>query len=80
MLKQLTQFKSVINGVENFFHFYVNCPVNVAKEALFECLKWIGQIEDAAKASAENQENTNVAPCDAQNNEQTQVDQEIPQE
>lgn len=55
MLKQLTQFKSVIQGIENFFHFDVNCPVPIAKEALFECLKWVGQIEDAAKAAQEAQ-------------------------
>lgn len=53
MLKQLTQFKSVIQGIENFFHFDANCPVPVAKEALFECFKWVGQIEDAAKAAQE---------------------------
>lgn len=49
MHKQLTQFKSVINGIENYFHFDASCPVAIAKEALFECLKWVGQIEDAAK-------------------------------
>jgi hypothetical protein len=51
MQKQLTLFKSVINGVENYFHFDATCPTNIAKEALIECLKWIGQIEDAAKAA-----------------------------
>ena len=56
MQKQLTLFKSVINGIENYFHFDCNCPVPIAKEALLECLKWIGQIEDAAKAAAEIQE------------------------
>jgi hypothetical protein len=55
MQKQLTQFKSVIQGIENHFHFDSACPVNIAKEALLECLKWIGQIEDAAKSSAEMQ-------------------------
>ncbi len=50
MLRNLTQFKSVINGIENCFQFDINCPVEVAKASLFECLKWIGQIEDQAKA------------------------------
>jgi hypothetical protein len=54
MQKQLTQFKSVINDIENYFHFDTNCPVDVAKAALFECLKWIGQIEDAAKAAQQS--------------------------
>jgi len=53
MLKNLTQFKSVIQGVESLFHFDANCPVSVAKEAVFECLKWLGQIEDQIKALEE---------------------------
>jgi hypothetical protein len=56
MLKNLTQFKSTINGVETLFHFENNCPVNVAKEAVFECLKWIGQLEDQAKAGKESED------------------------
>ncbi len=56
MLKNLTQFKSVIQGVESLFHFDANCPVGVAKEALFECLKWVGQIEDQIKAQQEAQQ------------------------
>ena len=55
MLKQITQFKSVINEIENTFHFDANCPTTIAKEALFDALKWIGQIEDAAKKQAEDQ-------------------------
>lgn len=53
MLKQITQFKSVINEIETVFHFDANCPVNTAKEALLECLKWLGKIEDDAKAQAD---------------------------
>ena len=52
MLKQVTQFKSVINNIESLFHFDSGAPISVAKEALFECLKWIGQIEDQARANA----------------------------
>ncbi len=55
MLKQVTQFKSVVQGVESIFHFDCNCPIAIAKEALLECLKWIGQVEDAAKAQSEAQ-------------------------
>ena len=53
MLKQITQFKSVINEIENVFQFDANCPLNIAKESLLECLKWIGKVEDEAKAQAE---------------------------
>ncbi len=81
MLKQLTQFKSVINGIENYFHFDCNCPVNIAKEALFEALKWIGQIEDAAKAAQAEQDAANAPPENAMSEEIQQVpEQEIPQE
>jgi len=64
MLKQLTQFTSSIQGVENYFHFDCNCPTNIAKEALFECLKWIGQLEDMAKAAqdeAKSKEDENTS-------------------
>lgn len=53
MQKQITQFKVLIGEVESYFHFEPNCPTATAKEALFECLKWIGGIEDAAKAAQE---------------------------
>lgn len=55
MIKQVTQFKSVVEGVENIFHFDANCPTNIAKESLLQCLKWIGQIEDQVKAQQEAQ-------------------------
>lgn len=51
MNKIISQFRSVIEGVESNFHFDAGCPVATAKEAILECLKWLGQIEDAAKAS-----------------------------
>ena len=53
MLKNITQFKSIIQGIESNFHFDQDCPVAVAKEALFECLKWLGKIEDQAKLKQE---------------------------
>jgi hypothetical protein len=56
MLKQITQFKVIVNDIESAFHFESSCPVTVAKEAVFACLKWLGQIEDAAKESKENSE------------------------
>ncbi len=55
MLKQVTQFKAVIQGIESIFHFDSNCPIAVAKEALLQCLKWLGQVEDQAKSQAEAQ-------------------------
>jgi hypothetical protein len=55
MLKNITQFKSVINGIETLFHFEQNTPIATAKEAILECLKWLGQVEDQAKAMQEAQ-------------------------
>lgn len=53
MQKQITQFKSVIEGVESYFHFDSTTSTAIAKMALLDCLKWIGQIEDAQKAAFE---------------------------
>ncbi len=55
MLKQITQFKSIIQGIESTFHFDANCPIEIAKQAIFEALKWIGQMEDNIKANLEAQ-------------------------
>jgi len=72
MLKNITQFKSVINGIETLFHFDQNCSIATAKEALLECLKWIGQVEDNGKAQLEAQaaaakaaEESKVEPIEA---------------
>ena len=62
MLKNVTQFKSVINGIENTFHFDMSCPINIAKESILECLKWLGQVEDNAKAQAEAQQEKPAEP------------------
>lgn len=64
MLKNLTQFKSVIQGIESTFHFDANCPIGIAKEAVFEVLKWIGQIEDQLKAN-EAAKNAEQSPQEA---------------
>lgn len=50
MLTNLTQLKSVIQGIEGCFHCNMNAPTHVVKEMLFQFLKYVGQIEDAAKA------------------------------
>lgn len=49
MQKQMTMFKSTIQGFESLFYFDSNSSVDIAKMALCECLKWVGQIEDASK-------------------------------
>lgn len=59
MNKVISQFRTTIQGIESSFHFEAACPTAVAKEALLECLKWIGQIEDAAKAAQAQAEKEN---------------------
>ena len=56
MIKNITQFKCVINELECVFSFEANCPTTVAKEGLLECLKWIGNIEDASREAEKAQE------------------------
>jgi len=58
MQTNLVQFKSVIQDFESFFHFNAGVSTEIAKLAVLDCLKWLGQIEDevrAAKASQANQ-------------------------
>lgn len=50
MQKSTTMYKSVIQGIENYFHFDNICSTEIAKMACLDCLKWIGQLEDQAKA------------------------------
>ena len=65
MIKAVTQFKSVINEIETVFHFDSTCPLEIAKQALFDCLKWIGQVEDQNKAAtaAKAAEEAEKAAC-----------------
>lgn len=44
-----TEFKVKIQEFESLFYFDETCPLYIAKEALFQCSKWLGKIEDDAK-------------------------------
>jgi hypothetical protein len=52
MVSQMTRFKVVVNEKENSFFFESTSSTAEAKEACFECLKWLGNIEDEAKKLA----------------------------
>lgn len=65
MIKNVTQFKCVINDVECIFHFDASCPTNIAKDALFACLKWIGQIEDGAKSQEQAKKSEEQPPVES---------------
>lgn len=65
MQKQVTQFKTVIQEMETIFLFDPSCSTAIAKESLLECLKWIGQVEDVAKAQQKIQENAEATISEA---------------
>jgi hypothetical protein len=47
MVKNITQFKSVVDTFESTFNFDVNTPIGVAKQQIFDCLNWVGKIEES---------------------------------
>jgi hypothetical protein len=48
----MTRFKVIVNDLECNFYFDSAASTDIAKEAVFQCLKWLGDIEDAAKKAA----------------------------
>lgn len=56
MLKNLARLEHKIG--DRVFHFFCDndSPVNEAKEAMFQFLKYLGSIEDAAKAHEEQKD------------------------
>lgn len=65
MQKVFLELCQMINGKEFRFQCDPNSPLADAKEFLFLSLKWIGQIEDANKASQKPAEEPKI-----ENNEQ----------
>ena len=53
MLKNLCQLEHVVENHVCRFICDNDAPLNVLKEALFQFQKYIGQVEDAAKAQQE---------------------------
>lgn len=53
MLKTIAQFEHVVEGKVGRFLLDHDTSVSAAKEMCFAFLKYIGQIEDAAKAQQE---------------------------
>lgn len=74
MIKQVTQFRVIVNDLENIFHFDSSASTNIAKEACLACLKWIGKIEDeAARIASEAKDSEDAIDSPAQeevNNDQ----------
>lgn len=52
MLKNLAQLEHVVSGKAYQFVCAVDAPIQDVKDALFQFLKYVGNIEDQAKAQA----------------------------
>jgi len=65
MLKNLCQLKYVIENKEIFFLCENDTPTPYIKEACFQVLRYIGQIEDSAKEQQEKAKKEKEA-CDSE--------------
>jgi hypothetical protein len=62
MLKNTTKLECKINGKDHFYMADQETSTAEAKEALFQFLKYVGQIEDNAKATQEAQVKSEEVP------------------
>jgi len=65
MLKVIAKFESVVENRVGHFLLDHDTPITVAKEMCFNFLKYIGQMEDQAKAAAQQAE-THAPTSEAQ--------------
>ncbi len=56
MLKNIVKLEYIINEKQYYLHCDNDAPLTHVKEALFQFLKYIGQIEDQVKASKPSEE------------------------
>ena len=57
MIKYLAKFESNVEGRIGHFLLDHDTPVHIAKEMAFQFLKYLGQIEDQAKAQEQQKQN-----------------------
>jgi len=70
MLKNITGLEC---NIENkIYHFTCDCdaPLNHIKEALFQFMKYIGRVEDAAKAKQEEEKSSKIEVIKEEKSEQ----------
>jgi hypothetical protein len=72
MLKQISQLEHKTENKTYHFLCDQDSPLNEVKDALFQFLKYVGQVEDAAKAQQE--------ALKAQEAAKPQVEEEMPSE
>lgn len=56
MLKNIIKIEFIINDRVCTFLFENDMPLDHVKEALFQCQKYIGQIEDSIRSQIDNEE------------------------
>lgn len=62
MLSNMTKLKCFVDGKEHIYYCDQDCNSFQVKEALFQFIKYIGQLEDNARIEAEKKQN--VVPLD----------------
>ena len=59
MNKNSSRYEVVVDGKQGHFYFENDTSIPVAKEMLFQCLKFLGQVEDSIKAQIESKKQEN---------------------
>lgn len=62
MIKNIFQIEATVDGKTGRFLVDNETPIGIAKEILFQFLKYIGQLEDKIKDQQKPQENTVPTP------------------
>lgn len=77
MLKNVTQLEVIIDNKIARFTCDMDTPVNVVKEMLFQFQKYVGQIEDQARASQEEAKNQEEEKASEEKPSEEKVAEEI---
>ncbi len=64
MQKNMTQLKCLVNGKEQIFTCDIDCSTIEVKEALYQFLKYVGQVEDAHAAKLKEEQDSKVEVID----------------
>jgi hypothetical protein len=55
MIKNVVKLEQIIEGKQGVFFCENDTPLHIAKEMLFQFMKYLGQVEDNAKAQQESE-------------------------
>lgn len=62
MLKNISSLKIIINGEEHQYLCNQNCTLPDVKEALFQFLKYVGNVQDSLVATQQEQAKVDPPP------------------